>query len=113
VQEGNASFAPKFVREDGRIDWNQPSETIRRRIRAVTREPGAFTTIGDDTLGILSAGEGDGRQLAPGQVDFSARRVLVGTADTTIELLVVQPAGKPAMSASDWLRGRRTSVTFS
>jgi methionyl-tRNA formyltransferase len=64
-------------------------------------------------LGILSAGEGDGRQLAPGQVDLSARRVLVGTADTTVELLVVQPAGKPAMSASDWLRGRRNSVTFS
>jgi methionyl-tRNA formyltransferase len=111
-QVGPVSFAPKFVRDDGRIDWTQSAETIRHRIRAVTREPGAFATHSQGVLGVLRAGPGDGRALLPGQVDVTTAGVVVGTGDTTIELLEVQPSGKAAMIASDWARGLRSSVTF-
>ena len=39
-------------------------------------------------------------------VELRAGRVLVGTASDPIELLTVQPAGKRAMTAADWWRGR-------
>jgi methionyl-tRNA formyltransferase len=43
---------------------------------------------------------------------LSARRVLIGTGTTPLELRRVQPAGKPAMDAGDWWRGsgRTTAV---
>ena len=35
--------APKIKKEDGRIDWNLPANTIWNRLRAFTPWPGAFT----------------------------------------------------------------------
>jgi methionyl-tRNA formyltransferase len=111
-QSGRVSFAPRFVREDGRIDWSAPSDLIRRRIRAVTREPGAFTTLAGEPFGVLRAGAGDGSTLPAGSVTVTPSGVLVGTGDSALELLVVQPHGKPAMAASDWGRGLRAAVVF-
>jgi methionyl-tRNA formyltransferase len=112
-QSGGVSFAPRFVREDGRINWSEPSSVIRRKIRAVTVEPGAFTTVETESFGILRAGTGDDSELPAGEVNVTPSGVFVGTGDVTLELLVVQPPGKPAMAASDWGRGLRAPVVFS
>jgi methionyl-tRNA formyltransferase len=37
------SYAAKIKKEDGRIDWNQPAQTIWNRLRAFMPWPGAFT----------------------------------------------------------------------
>jgi methionyl-tRNA formyltransferase len=42
---GGVSHAPKIKKEDGRIDWNLPAETIMNRLRAFTPWPGAFTFL--------------------------------------------------------------------
>ena len=39
------SHAPKIKKEDGRIDWTLPAETIRNRLRAFLPWPGAFTFL--------------------------------------------------------------------
>jgi methionyl-tRNA formyltransferase len=100
------------VREDGRINWSEPSAVIRHKIRAVTREPGAFTTVSGDPFGIIRAKAGDGSILSHGQVQVTLSGVFVGTGDSTIELIEVQPPGKPAMAAADWGRGLRTPIVF-
>jgi methionyl-tRNA formyltransferase len=40
-----ASHAAKIKKDDGRIDWNQPAQTIWNRLRAFTPWPGAFTFL--------------------------------------------------------------------
>jgi len=111
-QVGRASFAPRFVREDGRINWSEPSAIIRQKVRAVTREPGAFTTVAGEPFGIIRAKAGDGSFLPHGHVNVTLSGVFVGTGDSTIELIEVQPPGKPAMAAADWGRGLRTPIVF-
>lgn len=112
-QSGPVSFAPKFTREDGRIDWTLPAETINSRIRAVTDEPGAFTEYIGSTLGVertrvvLDAG------LLPGHCEFDGDRAIVGTGTCGIELVRVKPAGKNSMLGKDWARGLRGEVVFS
>jgi methionyl-tRNA formyltransferase len=44
-----ASHAAKIKKEDGRIDWNQPAQTIWNRLRAFTPWPGAFTSFADSS----------------------------------------------------------------
>ncbi len=39
-----SSYAPKLLRADGRIDWNQPAYIVERKIRACHSWPGSFTT---------------------------------------------------------------------
>jgi methionyl-tRNA formyltransferase len=106
------SFAPRFVREDGRINWSEPSDVICRKIRAVTVEPGAFTLLEGQSFGVLRARAGDGTVIPAGEVSVTSLGVFVGTGDVSVELLTVQPPGKPAMSAADWGRGLRSTVTF-
>ena len=109
-QHGDPTFAPKLGIDDGRLTWSAPAEDLYNRFRGVTPEPGAHTTIGGTRFKILDARLTPAATLAagtlpPGIVDRLDGRILIGTATNALELLRVQPAGKPAMAASDWWRG--------
>ncbi len=107
-QSGDITFAPKLTLEDGRLDWTVPAATVHRRLRGVTPEPGAFTTVDGDRLKILDAViSRDAPSIPPGRIAADGRRILVGSATEPIELVTVQPAGKRPMPAADWWRGRR------
>ena len=56
---GGVSLAPKIKKEDGRIDWSQPAQTIVNRLRAFTPWPGAFTFL-PDVVGRASPRADDG-----------------------------------------------------
>jgi methionyl-tRNA formyltransferase len=106
-QTGEPTLAPKLTIDDARIDWRAGAEQVDARIRGVTPEPGAFTELGGERLKILDAVLARGiAPLAPGALELRGGRVLVGTADGAIELVLVQPAGRRAMDAADWWRGR-------
>ena len=76
-------------------------------IRGVTPEPGAFTTLDGARLKVLDAHVArEAPRLQPGHFVGEGKRVLVGTASDPIELVTVLPAGKKAMAATDWWRGR-------
>ena len=111
-QIGEPSFAPKFSRDDGRIDWSLGATTVIQRIRAVTREPGAHTYVNGESIAILRVVSDIGPQLPLGEVVVIDGQVFVGTVDASVGLLEVKPAGKKAMPAMDWLRGQRTSVVL-
>jgi methionyl-tRNA formyltransferase len=105
-QRGDVSLAPKLTIDDGRIDWTQPALAIGRRIRGVTAEPGAWTTLDGQRLKLGPVElRPESDRLDPGRLGFSAGSVLVGTASHAVELVNVQPAGKKMMRARDWARG--------
>jgi methionyl-tRNA formyltransferase len=106
-QVGEVTLAPKLELDDGRLDWSRPAPELDARIRGTTPEPGAFAMLDDDRLKVLDAAIAHGdAALPPGEFDLRAGRLLVGTGTDPLHLVTVQPAGKRAMSASDWWRGR-------
>ncbi len=110
-QVGDVTLAPKLTLEDGRIDWRQPATAVASRIRGVTPEPGAHTVVDGVRLKVLDAAIArDQAPLAPGAIELVGGRVLAGTADTPVELLSVHPAGRRAMDAASWWRGRPTDA---
>jgi len=108
-QEGEPTYAAKLGDDDGRIRWNEPVEAVLGRIRGVTPEPGAHTTIDGARLKVLAVASApaDAPALAPGELALHAKHVLAGTASAPLVLETVQPAGKGAMRAADWWRGLR------
>jgi methionyl-tRNA formyltransferase len=105
-QEGEPTLAPKTTIEDGRVDWARSADEVLARIRGVTPEPGAHTSVADVRLKIhRAAALRDAAPLAPGAISAVDGRVAVGTASHPIELIQVQPAGKNPMPAADWWRG--------
>ena len=106
-QDGDVTLAPKLSLADGEVDWTLPAEAVSAQVRGVTPEPGAYTTIDDARLKILDATIArDVPRLPAGQFDMVGRRVVVGTATEPIELVTVHPAGRRAMDAASWWRGR-------
>ncbi|MFD4960772.1 methionyl-tRNA formyltransferase [Microbacterium sp. NPDC058389] len=108
-QEGEPTYAAKLGDDDGRIRWDEPAAAVLGRIRGVTPEPGAHTTIDGARMKVLAVttAPADAPALAPGELALHAKQVVVGTASTPIVLETVQPAGKGAMRAADWWRGLR------
>jgi methionyl-tRNA formyltransferase len=106
-QQGDVTLAPKLTLDDGRVDWTADAVTVTDLIRGVTPEPGAFTFLGADRLKILDGAPArDEPRPSPGELTLSGKRVLIGTATEPVHLISVQPAGKKAMAAADWWRGR-------
>ena len=107
-QRGEPTHAEKLTGADGVIDWRLPTAAVAARIRGATPEPGATTTLDGERFKIHRIAAAPGaRQLDPGVGALVDGRVLVGTGDGALELVRVQPAGRTAMAAADWWRGRR------
>ena len=100
-----ATYAAKVTRETRRIHWSDPAERVARVIRAFDPAPGAWTELGGREVKLFGArvAEGSG---APGEIRTTdgGLRITAGRGAVTID--EVQPAGKPRMSAADWVRGR-------
>lgn len=104
------SIAPKISVEMAQIRWGSSAEMISRHIRAMTPAPGAWTHFDNARVLINRVAETDSvaDALAPGELLFEKRRVLVGTGSRPLELLEVTPQGKRSMNAVEWSRGLRT-----
>lgn len=104
-----ATLAPKLNREHGRIDWNEPAETIERKIRAFNPWPGAFTEIGGGNLKIFSATIVD-LSGKPGDILRRDRGLVIAAKDRALSLGEVQAEGKKRMSAGEFLKGFRSQL---
>lgn len=112
-QRGQPTYASKLGDEDGRIRWSDPAEAVLGRIRGVTPEPGAHTSVDGARLKVLAVrrAPADAPALAPGTFALHGREVMAGTGSVPILIDTVQPAGKGAMRAVDWWRGLRGADT--
>jgi methionyl-tRNA formyltransferase len=118
--ESFVSWAPKIELEDCGIDWEAPARDIHNLIRSCDPEPGAYTwsssAEGGKRLRVLKSrlpADLDA-SLKPGQCALLQHRLVVGTGQGLLEILQLQPEGKKAMSARDFLNGARGILpTFS
>jgi methionyl-tRNA formyltransferase len=102
------STAPKLTPDDAHVDWAAPALRVDRLIRACTPAPGAWTTFRGERLKLGPVRPApDAEALAPGALLVTRSAALVGTGTHPVALGDVQPQGKKAMAAADWLRGVR------
>ena len=109
-----ATSAPKLTRDDARVDWSAPAETVRNLVRGTTPTPGAWTTLGGEPFRLhrvdhVPAPETTCPAGAPGEIVLRDSRtgVAVATGEGAVWLTTVQPPGKRAMAGADWARGAR------
>lgn len=100
-----ASYAPKLTRETARIRWSEPAERVARVIRAFDPKPGAWTLLDGREIKLFGARVVEGRG-APGEVLAAGEHLVVAAGSGAVAVAEVQPAGKAAMEAAAWLRGR-------
>ena len=103
------SICKMLSREDGKIDWTESADVIDRKVRALTPWPGTSTTwtIAGKELGVkilkTTRAESDSHEF--GVPRSESGKLLVDSADGTVEILELQPAGGKAMKGADFARG--------
>ena len=102
-----ASRAEKLSKDEARINWTDPAKQIERKIRAFNPSPGAWTTFRDEVIKIESANTGESRQGLTGEILLEAKDLFVVTAEGSLQILRVKPAGKASMDAISWINGAR------
>ncbi len=134
--EGSASPAPKFTKEDGHLDWTRPFAELERKVRALSPWPLGFTFLPNPkgcvrvNVGKLLGAEETGKisdnisekvkhsvsgvtnKYSPGQIIAADAKagLLVMTGDVPARLAVLQPEGRRMMLDTDFLRGTVLTV---
>lgn len=110
------TFAPKIRAEDEKIDWNQPATRIHNQVRALSPLPGAwaYLTMGKEVrrIKIKRTYPISGVFGMPGAICRQKERLIVACGEGGLQLHEVQPEGKKAMSAEEWMRGLRGELFF-
>ncbi len=102
--DAKMTYIGKISKADGKIDWNETAALIDRKIRAYDPWPGTFTEWNGQPLKIKQA-KPIALDIPVGHVQAHEKHPCVGTAQGALMLLSVQPPGKKAMAAADFLRG--------
>ncbi len=107
--EEGASYAAKLAPEERNLDWSQPACAVDRVVRCFAPKPGARCRLRGRWLKVLRGRPLDRRVDAPaGTVVGVTDGLDIACGDgRAYRALVVQPEGKKAMDAGDFLRGAR------
>jgi methionyl-tRNA formyltransferase len=108
--ESGVSHAAKMNKAEARLTPLMTAPEAERMVRAFQPRPVAWMETPAGTLRIHKArishipGE-------PGEVSLVETGVIASFRQGSIELLVVQPQGKPRTDARSWMNGRRAETT--
>lgn len=116
-EKSQATKAPRLSKEMGQIDWSRSAQAIKNQVRALQPWPRAYTE--------WQRAEGEPLRLIvhevqlvdspvtdkpPGTICNVDHGLQVSTGEGLLSLLTVQPAGKRAMRAEEFLRGNSVQV---
>ncbi|MDQ6984634.1 MAG: methionyl-tRNA formyltransferase, partial [Ghiorsea sp.] len=110
--ESGLTYAKKITNEERVVDWVLDADSIGRLVRCFTPKPGVRTSFKDKALKII-AGEvlsEQSKQVA-GTVIGVKHGLDVACGDGHVyRIMKIQPEGKKAMIAADYLRGTSIQV---
>ena len=102
--EAEVTYAPKLLRENGRLDFTKPAAEIERFIRAYHPWPGTFTEVfvkgKTKRLKIFPPVEIAHYLIGPSELAVHEGQLLIGCSDGAIALSQVQPEGSKPMPAT-------------
>ncbi|HWC11349.1 MAG TPA: methionyl-tRNA formyltransferase [Acidimicrobiales bacterium] len=101
-QEGAPTYASKLEPVEHHLDWSRPALELHR----VARLGHAWTTFRGNRLKVLRAAVADVDTVPPAGV-LDPATLVVGTGAGGLELLEVQPEGRPPQPAAAWRNGAR------
>ena len=104
--EEGVTYAHKLSKAEALIDWTLDACDIERQVRAFNPWPVSHTTLGDKSVRIFvahSCAAKSSNNTAPGTVVSVTDGLFVAAGSGVLHITELQPAGKRAMSATDFM----------
>ena len=111
--ENLVTFAPKFTKEDGQLDFNMTSSEFHNKVRGLNPWPCAYIKTGEMCVQILETENlKDYRSNAEsGEItETSNEGITVKCSEGAVLIKTVKPQCKGTMSACSWINGLRLKV---
>lgn len=108
--DSQASYAPLLKKEDGRIDWAAPAESIHNRVRGLQPWPGAFTAFRGQALHLWRTRLSDGAGRGTAGAIVSLRPLVVACGAGNLEIVEAQLEGRKRLPAADFVNGQRVTL---
>jgi len=103
--EDGVTYAEKIEPAERRLDPERPAAELAAKVRALNPHVGAYLELPDgERLGIRRVTALDD-QVEPGRLEQRDGALLLGTAEGSLRLELVQPPGGKPMPADAYLRG--------
>ena len=116
-EKGKVTRAPKLRKEEGAIAWTRPAQGVHDHVRAMQPWPMAWTFWHSGEAGkapqriiVHRTGVVDARGEAGKVIEVGKDRLVVAAGTGAVAILTVQPPGKKAMTAGEFLRGHRVQL---
>ncbi len=102
-----ATHAARLTKAEAMLSVTTPAADAERMVRAFSPRPGAWVNTNAGVVRIHAATWIEVSQNQPGEIGMADGFPALGLTDGALRLVTVQPAGKSAMAAEAWMRGRR------
>lgn len=111
----DATYAPKILKADARINWQESAHVIERQVRAYNPWPIAYTEFNNTTLRIHKARvlELTHDAIAGTILALDKTGMSVATGHHILLVERIQFPGKKIVSVADWLNAKRDALTVS
>lgn len=105
--EDGVTYAEKIASAERRLDPSRPAAELAAKVRALNPHVGTYLEARDgERLGVRQAAAAE-EGVAAGRLEAHDGALLLGCAEGTLRLDVVQPPGAKPMSAGAYLRGHQ------
>ncbi len=97
--------APKIFKEDCKINWNQPANSVRDFIRGLSPYPSAWTHLDGKVLKVFRAEVVTSIGSEVGMFEVINQELIVHCKDYKLRITELQLEGKKRMISEEFLRG--------
>ena len=108
--EIGACYASKITKEEGELNWHEPSEQLMRKVRALNPWPGTFFYSNGEKIKVLAAKfDNNVHNYEPGTI-IDSKLLTIACLSGSFQPLILQRPGKNPLAVADFLRGNKISL---
>lgn len=102
--ESKATYESWCKKADAQIDWSKPARDVYNLIRGTNPQPGAWTTLAGEEVGVFDANLEPDASGAPGTVVAAGDEgILIAAAEGAVRILRVRPKGGQKVAAGEYV----------
>lgn len=102
--EKDATFAYIPAKKLEKLDFMQENKQVLAQINANADKPGAYFLLNSTIFKVFRAALSE-KTLESGLIEVNAKRMFIGCANGSVEILLIQKDGKKILSVKDFLNG--------
>ena len=109
-QQSQATYAEKLSKQEAKLDWNLSAIQLERCVRAFNPWPVSYFEVNGEPIKVWQAQVMATQHNQPVGTILQADKkgICIATSDGSLNMTILQPAGKKPMSAQDLLNSRKS-----